>query len=213
MIICQMSEHETDNQEELNTVTSEEKEESSDGKNELTEGKDDSNEGEDDENDEDDEEDEDENESSENDEGEEDEDESSENVYIESESDSDVIVASNTENIINDAALLSMFRAPNKEYTTTKNGKYVAHLTLSTNKSIKPWDIVNPSGIHPYELKSIFDYDIKSIPEEERPWRQKDADITDWFNYGFDEDTWEIYRQQMLKIIQTKNFLAKINVH
>lgn len=28
---------------------------------------------------------------------------------------------------------------------------------------------------------------------EEKPWRKPGADITDYFNYGFNEDTWRAY--------------------
>jgi hypothetical protein len=35
----------------------------------------------------------------------------------------------------------------------------------------------------------------------ERPWRKPGADMTDWFNYGFNEDTWQAYcnKQQQLR--------------
>ncbi len=35
---------------------------------------------------------------------------------------------------------------------------------------------------------SAFDVDIGSL--EERPWRNKNVDILDFFNYGFNERTW-----------------------
>lgn len=46
-----------------------------------------------------------------------------------------------------------------------------------------------------------YDYDIESINVEERPWRKPGADLTDYFNYGFNEDTWKVYcqRQQGLR--------------
>lgn len=35
------------------------------------------------------------------------------------------------------------------------------------------------------------DYNLDSL--EDKPWRKPGADITDYFNYGFNEDTWKAY--------------------
>lgn len=35
-----------------------------------------------------------------------------------------------------------------------------------------------------------YDFDIQDIKDEDKPWRKPGADITDYFNYGFTEDTW-----------------------
>ena len=40
-------------------------------------------------------------------------------------------------------------------------------------------------------VPTIFDIDIDQL--EEKPWRKPDSDITDWFNYGFTEETWREY--------------------
>lgn len=47
--------------------------------------------------------------------------------------------------------------------------------------------------------KNLFEFEIDSI--EDKPWRKPGADITDYFNYGFDERTWKLYcaRQRSLK--------------
>ncbi|XP_054901782.1 pre-mRNA 3'-end-processing factor FIP1 isoform X2 [Poeciliopsis prolifica] len=37
-------------------------------------------------------------------------------------------------------------------------------------------------------------------PVEEKPWRKSGADITDYFNYGFDEDSWKAYRMKHAKL-------------
>jgi pre-mRNA 3'-end-processing factor FIP1 len=39
--------------------------------------------------------------------------------------------------------------------------------------------------------QSIFDYDIESMAD--KPWNKPGADITDYFNYGFNETTWREY--------------------
>lgn len=35
------------------------------------------------------------------------------------------------------------------------------------------------------------DFNVDSL--EDKPWRKPGADITDYFNYGFNEDTWRAY--------------------
>ncbi|XP_043985078.1 pre-mRNA 3'-end-processing factor FIP1 isoform X1 [Gambusia affinis] len=37
-------------------------------------------------------------------------------------------------------------------------------------------------------------------PVEEKPWRKSGADITDYFNYGFDEESWKAYRMKHAKL-------------
>ncbi|EEB05935.1 mRNA cleavage and polyadenylation specificity factor complex subunit [Schizosaccharomyces japonicus yFS275] len=46
--------------------------------------------------------------------------------------------------------------------------------------------------------KSIYDVDLESY--EDKPWRKPGADITDYFNYGFDEFTWAAYCTKQSKI-------------
>jgi hypothetical protein len=35
-----------------------------------------------------------------------------------------------------------------------------------------------------------YDFDLQSIKDEDKPWRKPGADITDYFNYGFTEESW-----------------------
>lgn len=44
----------------------------------------------------------------------------------------------------------------------------------------------------------ILDVDINTI--EDKPWRKPGADISDYFNYGFDEDTWKLYCEKQKKM-------------
>ncbi|KAL7671617.1 hypothetical protein ACOME3_006508 [Neoechinorhynchus agilis] len=39
----------------------------------------------------------------------------------------------------------------------------------------------------------IFDLDLNQLKDEEKPWLKPGADITDYFNYGFNEETWTVY--------------------
>ena len=43
--------------------------------------------------------------------------------------------------------------------------------------------------------------DLNTLNVDEKPWRQPGADISDYFNYGFDEETWKLYcdRQKGIK--------------
>lgn len=41
----------------------------------------------------------------------------------------------------------------------------------------------------------MFDVDIESF--EEKPWRYPGVDISDFFNFGFDEDSWKNYCKQL----------------
>ena len=42
--------------------------------------------------------------------------------------------------------------------------------------------------------------DLESL--DDKPWRKPGADITDYFNYGFTEDTWAAYcsRQKRMRV-------------
>jgi len=56
-----------------------------------------------------------------------------------------------------------------------------------------------------------FEYDItNAYKDEEKPWKKPGADISDYFNYGFTEETWAQYcdRQRRLR---AENNLARLN--
>ena len=42
------------------------------------------------------------------------------------------------------------------------------------------------------DAATVYDIDVDAV-DVEKPWRQPGADITDWFNYGFDEYKWLEY--------------------
>ncbi|KAJ3615584.1 hypothetical protein Zmor_016305, partial [Zophobas morio] len=48
------------------------------------------------------------------------------------------------------------------------------------------------------EMVNIYDYDPEV--DQDKPWRKPGADITDYFNYGFTEDTWKIYRERQREL-------------
>ncbi|XP_028833738.1 pre-mRNA 3'-end-processing factor FIP1 isoform X3 [Denticeps clupeoides] len=44
----------------------------------------------------------------------------------------------------------------------------------------------------------VLEVDMESF--EEKPWRKPGADLSDYFNYGFNEDTWKIYCEKQKKL-------------
>ena len=40
--------------------------------------------------------------------------------------------------------------------------------------------------------KPVIDFDIDSM--KDKPWMKKGENISDYFNYGFTEDTWKVYQ-------------------
>jgi pre-mRNA 3'-end-processing factor FIP1 len=55
----------------------------------------------------------------------------------------------------------------------------------STHPSIDP----TIPGVH--EGRPIFEHDMDALAD--KPWRKPGSNISDWFNYGFDEISWEAY--------------------
>lgn len=133
------------------------------------------------------------------------------------ESDEDIKVTMN-EDVTKIASLEAAKRMTRAHIPTTPLGNFAYMRTpeeIFKSGNIIPWDIVNPMGVHPKDpTQSIFAYDINSLPNtvEARPWTAPGADITDWFNYGFNETTWEKYRKKMLKIIKDKKSELKISI-
>ncbi|KAH7952916.1 hypothetical protein HPB49_002612 [Dermacentor silvarum] len=58
---------------------------------------------------------------------------------------------------------------------------------------------------------SIYEFNIESL--EDKPWRKPGADITDYFNYGFNEDTWKIYCDRQRKLRSDNNVPIKVGLH
>lgn len=68
------------------------------------------------------------------------------------------------------------------EYTTTSSSSEDL-LTMAPEKEKTELPII--------EGQNIFDFEIDKL--EEKPWLRPGADISDYFNYGFDENTWKAY--------------------
>ncbi|KAJ5371396.1 Pre-mRNA polyadenylation factor fip1 [Penicillium cataractarum] len=53
---------------------------------------------------------------------------------------------------------------------------------------------VNGNPVHPSTGKTIMATDMDAdFPTDDKPWRRPGTDVTDFFNYGFDEFTWVSY--------------------
>ncbi|KAH0547657.1 hypothetical protein FGG08_000146 [Glutinoglossum americanum] len=81
-------------------------------------------------------------------------------------------------------------KPPVKAETPTKDTKVVEHhpavATSTLNINDKP--TYSPAG------KPITEVNIDTdLAEHEKPWRRPGSDVTDYFNYGFDEFTWTAY--------------------
>ncbi|KJZ79440.1 Pre-mRNA polyadenylation factor FIP1 [Hirsutella minnesotensis 3608] len=53
---------------------------------------------------------------------------------------------------------------------------------------------INANPVYPAAGKPITQVNIdEDLPDNEKPWRKPGTDISDYFNYGFDEFTWALY--------------------
>ena len=59
------------------------------------------------------------------------------------------------------------------------------------------WDHFNGNKLQDFDNiltvngQTAVEVDMESL--EDKPWRKPGADITDYFNYGFTEETWAAY--------------------
>lgn len=58
-------------------------------------------------------------------------------------------------------------------------------------------NILRNSTAKTFELPEIFKFDFDKTDHR---WNKKDADITDYFNYGFNEETWKLYVNKVRKL-------------
>lgn len=57
----------------------------------------------------------------------------------------------------------------------------------STHPKIDP---SNPTGIIPSTGSSVYEIDLNQFEGSGQPWRRPGSDLSDWFNFGFDEVTY-----------------------
>ncbi|KAF9535735.1 hypothetical protein CPB83DRAFT_865903 [Crepidotus variabilis] len=50
---------------------------------------------------------------------------------------------------------------------------------------------IDPGAIGIFDGRSILEVDLTALAD--KPWRRPGSDLSEWFNYGFDELSWEAY--------------------
>ncbi|KAF8433508.1 hypothetical protein L210DRAFT_3486116 [Boletus edulis BED1] len=68
---------------------------------------------------------------------------------------------------------------------------------------------INPDLPGILDGRSILEVDLSAMAE--KPWRRPGSDISDWFNYGFDEISWEAYCYRRRDLGELANVL-KTNI-
>ena len=68
---------------------------------------------------------------------------------------------------------------------------------------------IDPSTTGVFDGRSILEVDLNAMAD--KPWRRPGSDISDWFNYGFDELSWEAYCYRRRDLGEIANVL-KTNV-
>ncbi|KAI0800598.1 Fip1 motif-domain-containing protein [Fomes fomentarius] len=68
---------------------------------------------------------------------------------------------------------------------------------------------IDPNAPGVMDGRSILEVDLNALAE--KPWRRPGSDISDWFNYGFDEISWEAYCYRRREFGELANML-KSNV-
>lgn len=63
----------------------------------------------------------------------------------------------------------------------------------------KPEDQVEEDEV---QGQDIFDIDIDALTE--KPWRRYGADLTDYFNYGFNEESWNVWRGKKERMVDAR---------
>ncbi|XP_028060879.1 FIP1[III]-like protein [Camellia sinensis] len=81
------------------------------------------------------------------------------------------------------------------------------------NQRMASSSLVAQSG-HNFSLpryRTILDVNIDTF--ERKPWRHPRADITDFFNFGFDEESWKCYCNHLDQLRQQTSLLTRTSVH
>jgi pre-mRNA 3'-end-processing factor FIP1 len=65
--------------------------------------------------------------------------------------------------------------------------------------------VIDPTASGMLDGRSIFEVDMANMTD--KPWRRPGSDISDWFNYGFDELSWEAYCYRRRELGEMANVL------
>jgi len=79
-----------------------------------------------------------------------------------------------------------------------KNDRQVCGTPQVDPFMFRAMDVSEPESEDEKNYPAIYDNELNSL--DDKPWREADADMTDWFNYGFDEDSWRAYCAAQVKM-------------
>ncbi|KAH8871115.1 Pre-mRNA 3'-end-processing factor FIP1 [Schistosoma japonicum] len=80
----------------------------------------------------------------------------------------------------------------------TYQARSVSHTTQHQKASRQGVELDDPGNINGIPT---IEYNLSALGDEDKPWKRPGADITDYFNYGFTEETWIQYceKQKILR--------------
>jgi hypothetical protein len=81
---------------------------------------------------------------------------------------------------------------------------------LSSAAPITSTQDINLDKVGQIQDKDAYEFDVDSL--EDKPWKKPGADLTDYFNYGFNEHTWKQYCQKQLSLRAEFGLKKRINV-
>ncbi|KAL2624397.1 hypothetical protein R1flu_008642 [Riccia fluitans] len=76
---------------------------------------------------------------------------------------------------------------------------------------VAPWGGSRGMEFNLPPTKTVFDVDLDSL--EEKPWKRPGVDMTDYFNFGFSENTWKQYCRQLAQLRLEATMQSKIRVY
>ncbi|KAJ4368178.1 hypothetical protein N0V83_006534 [Neocucurbitaria cava] len=97
-------------------------------------------------------------------------------------------------------------QAPKATQSTTTSGGTVPQLLPGTSYPAQRTSTIDVNGnpVYPPLGKQVLSIDMEAdMAEEQKIWRRPGEDQSDYFNYGFDEFSWEMYRQRQVTMQQT----------
>ena len=117
-------------------------------------------------------------------------------------------------------------RQKSKTITGTATGTTVGQTTTSTGVTasgvaiqpiVKPGQQVPVKGVDldaPGLINDqpTYEYDLIDVKDEDKPWRKPGADITDFFNYGFTEETWIAYCMKQKRLRAENSAFKATNI-
>ena len=77
--------------------------------------------------------------------------------------------------------------------------------TLPTATAPPSHPQIDPDVPGTFSGQSILEVDLNALAD--KAWRRPGSDISDWFNYGFDEISWEAYCHRRKEMGDTANML------